>query len=289
MTHLSRLLLFLCCFHAIGSIAQPVQTKYKVATDSVYSTTLQAWRSYNILTPPGFDSQADVTYPVLFLLHGLTDDHRAWVEKGRVKDVADRLSTSGEMQPMVIVMPCAGGQNVHQTWNGYFDMEGWTYETFFTKEFIPYIEKNYRCGGKKSLRALAGLSMGGGGSIVYAQRHPDDFCAVYAMSSWLHNDSLQHAPRGKMETLMQAVHQHSALNFMQQINREQQKQLRNIAWFIDCGDDDYLFDHSIRFYRALRQGGIPAQLRVRDGGHDWEYWHTALYQCLPFVSRNLHP
>ena len=53
----------------------------------------------------------------------------------------------------------------------------------------------------------------------------------------------------------------------------------------DCGDDDFLFDCNLDFYQAMRRAHIPCQLRVRDGGHTWEYWHSALYEALPFVSR----
>jgi S-formylglutathione hydrolase FrmB len=59
-----------------------------------------------------------------------------------------------------------------------------------------------------------------------------------------------------------------------------------LHWFVDCGDDDFLLDRNIEFTQAMRKAGIPCQFRVRDGGHTFEYWHSALYICLPFVSRN---
>jgi len=63
------------------------------------------------------------------------------------------------------------------------------------------------------------------------------------------------------------------------------QELRTVKWFVDCGDDDFLFDGNIDFYRAMRHAQIPCQLRVRDGGHTWEYWHSALYTALPYFSR----
>ena len=83
---------------------------------------------------------------------------------------------------MIIVSPNAGG-NPATCWNGYFNMPGWAYEDFFYKEFLPYIEKTYRVKGDKRHRAIAGLSMGGGGTASYAQRYPDMYCAAYAMSA----------------------------------------------------------------------------------------------------------
>jgi pimeloyl-ACP methyl ester carboxylesterase len=83
---------------------------------------------------------------------------------------------------VIIVSPNAGG-NPATCWNGYFNMPGWAYEDFFYKEFLPYIEKTYRVKGDKRHRAIAGLSMGGGGTASYAQRYPDMYCAAYAMSA----------------------------------------------------------------------------------------------------------
>jgi len=58
-----------------------------------------------------------------------------------------------------------------------------------------------------------------------------------------------------------------------------------VQWFVDCGDDDFLLDRNIEFVQAMHRQGIPCEFRVRDGAHNSEYWHTALYTCLPFVTR----
>ena len=77
----------------------------------------------------------------------------------------------------------------------------------------------------------------------------------------------------------------SCVKYVTGANEEQKNELRSVAWFVDCGDDDFLLDRNIEFYHAMRQADIPCQFRVRDGGHTWEYWHSALYICLPFISR----
>ncbi|MDL2265830.1 esterase family protein, partial [Parabacteroides sp. OttesenSCG-928-G21] len=64
------------------------------------------------------------------------------------------------------------------------------------------------------------------------------------------------------------------------------EELRSVVWYVDCGDDDFLLDRNIEFLQAMKAAQIPLQFRVRDGGHTWEYWHSALYTCLPFASRN---
>ena len=190
---------------------------------------------------------------------------------------------------MIIVMPNAGGPDTHNTWNGYFNMPGWSYEDFFFQEFVPAVEKKYRAVGDKGHRAVMGLSMGGGGSTVYCQRHPDMFSSCYAMSAWLDNQD-NNVGRGqekdKLYYVCEAVKQHSALRFIEQANEETKKQLRTVKWFFDCGDDDFLFDLTVRLHQLMRNARIKDELRVRNGVHNWEYWHESLRMALPFASRN---
>lgn len=263
----------------------------KVVTDSMYSNVLKTQREYTILLPKGFDKAQDKTYPVLYLLHGMWDDNKSWTAKGRVQDVYDLLVARGEAKEMVIVTPNAGGGDPNVYQNGYFDMEGWQYETFFFQEFMPYIEKKYCIKSDKKHRAVAGLSMGGGGAAAYGQHHADLFSAVYAMSALMSIPEMGAAkfddPNGKLAKLTRSVIKHSCVDYVLKADDATKAALRSVAWYVDCGDDDFLLDRNIEFYQVMRNMNIPCQFRVRDGGHVWEYWHTALYECLPFVSRNL--
>ena len=259
-----------------------------IKTDTIVSKVLGEKVVYNIYLPSGFDRSTE-RYPVVYLLHGLTDDYRAWRDRGRMQDVADELMESGEACKMIIVMPNAGGPDTHNTWNGYFNMPGWSYEDFFFQELIPEVEKKYRGAGDKGHRAVMGLSMGGGGSVVYCQRHPDMFSSCYAMSAWLDNQQDNVGPgeaSGKRYLVCEAVKEHSALRFVEQADEETRKKLRTVKWFLDCGDDDFLFDLSVRLHQLMRDAGIKDELRVRNGVHNWEYWHEALRMALPFASRN---
>ena len=154
----------------------------KVVTDSIYSTVLKTHRAYTIYLPQSYDKEADRKYPILYLLHGMSGVNTSWFTDQRVKDVMDQLTASGEACEMIIVSPNAGG-NPATCWNGYFNMPGWAYEDFFYKEFMPYIEKTYRVVGDRQHRAVAGLSMGGGGTTSYAQRYPDLYCACLLYTS----------------------------------------------------------------------------------------------------------
>ena len=120
----------------------------KVVTDSLQSNVLGAQVKYNVYLPDGF-GQTEKTYPVVYLLHGLSDDYTAWVRNGNMQLVADELIGTGEACEMVIVMPNAGGADTRNIWNGYFNMPGWRYEDFFFQEFIPAVEAKYRIAGDK--------------------------------------------------------------------------------------------------------------------------------------------
>jgi S-formylglutathione hydrolase FrmB len=83
-----------------------------------------------------------------------------------------------------------------------------------------------------------------------------------------------------------SVRDHSALKFVDEADEATVAALKGVKWFVDCGDDDYLLRLNVDFYFKMRAKGIPCELRVRNGIHNWEYWHTALRQSLPFASRN---
>lgn len=260
----------------------------RIVTDSIQSSVLGATVKYNVYLPSGFEKSQDLL-PVVYLLHGLTDTYTAWEQKGGMKDITDELIGCGEACPMVIIMPNAGGPDVNNIWNGYFNMPGWSYEDFFFNELMPTAEKKYRCISDKEHRAVMGLSMGGGGSIGYSQRHPDKFSSCYAMSPWLNSGSAQPGPNGektKMFYTAEAVHEHSALTFMDNADDATKEQLRTVKWFLDCGDDDGLLNDTFEFYKKMWQARVKAEFRVRNGVHNWEYWRASLRQSLPFASRN---
>ena len=277
---LSLILFLLPAFNALAG---------KIVADSLKSSILGATVKYNVYLPDGFD-KTDKQYPTVYLLHGLYGTYTDWDKTGRMKDVADELIASGEADEMVIIMPNAGHPDVHNEWNGYFNMPGWNYEDFFFKELIPTVEKKYRCIGDKGHRAVMGLSMGGGGSTVYCQRHPDMFSSCYAMSAWLDNESGQvggqDMKKDKLYLVSQSVREHSALDFIDNADDATLEALRGVKWFFDCGDDDFLVRLSFELHMKMKAKGVKDELRIRNGVHNWEYWHTALRTALPFASRN---
>jgi len=275
-------LAFIALFSTQGFAIFPDKTaKGQVRVDSIKSEVLNVTRMYSVYLPESYSTQTEKKYPVLYLLHGLNDNNNGWLKYGHLQDVADQITDAGKACEMIIIMPDAGRLK-----DGYFNTEGWPYETFFFKEFIPFIEKKYRITADKQHRAIAGYSMGGGGATAYALKHPDMFSSVYAMSALMSLPVQDRVPvmDPKMAELGESVLANNCIAFVTYTDESTLEKLRTIRWFVDCGDDDFLLEVNFSFYKEMRKAKIPCQLRVRDGNHNWEYWQSALYMALPFVS-----
>jgi len=258
---------------------------------SMKSKILTSERKYAIYLPPDYET-SQRSYPVLYLLHGAGQAGQiSWVQCGEVLFITDKAIKEGKCTPMIIVMPdaTAGRQ-------GYFNsVKGdWRYEDFFFEEFIPFIEGEYRIRAEKSYRAIAGLSMGGGGTFIYALHHPELFSSACPLSANAGpislNDTKEHLERREKGTFTEKeaetyYQRYSALYLVENMPEEQKKAVR---WYIDCGDDDFLYEGNSLIHIAMRKKEIPHEFRIRDGGHTWTYWRTALPEVLDFVSRAFH-
>lgn len=258
----------------------------KVVTDSVRSDILKTNIKCNVYLPDGF-GDTEEKYPVVYLLHGFGQDYKDWCDGGQMQTLVDELMDSGEACRMVIVMPNAGSRDTDNSWNGYMNMPGWNYEDFFFRELVPQIEGKYRVAGDKAHRAVMGLSMGGGGCTIYCQRHPEMFSACYAMSGWIDFSGKSSYPKdSKPYFTQESMREYSAISFVRNADEETLGRLRTVKWFFDCGDDDFLLDLNVQIYQLMRDKKVKAELRVRNGIHNWEYWHQALRIALPFASRS---
>ncbi len=278
--------LLLISFSLLGS-AQPG----KVFDDlSIASKILKSDRKYAIYLPAGYETSKR-SYPVLYLLHGATDDHTGWVQFGEVQRIADKAIEDGSATAMIIVMPDADTGQM-----GYFNTiaGNWNYEDFFFQEFIPTIEKSYRIRTNKQYRAVAGLSMGGGGSLMYALHHPELFSSACPLSAYVGPLTIDEAKSGVKKSNPEIIDEaqikayfenHNAIELVNKMSEDQKKEVR---WYIDCGDDDFLFEGNCLIHIAMRKKNIPHEFRTRDGEHNWDYWRTALPKVLEFVSEEFH-
>jgi enterochelin esterase-like enzyme len=251
------------------------------------SKILKSDRKYSIYLPPGYET-SQRSYPVLYLLHGAGGDQGNWIDYGDVQSIADKTISSGEATPMIIVMPDATTGR-----SGYFnDIKGdWNYEDFFFQELIPFVEKKYRVKAQKRSRAISGLSMGGGGTFMYALHHPEMFSAAYPISAYVGPLTFEAAKSrftrdnvNLQDSVLQRYYsRHNAISL---INDMPDAQKKSVKWFIDCGDDDGLDEGNFLAHLAMRKKEIPHEFRIFDGGHNWTYWRTALPNVLAFVSQS---
>ena len=254
------------------------------------SNILKGERNYAIYLPPDYET-SQRSYPVLYLLHGAGDDQTGWVQFGEVLQITDQAIKEGTATPMIIVMPDAFTNRL-----GYFnDIRGdWNYEDYFFTELMPYVEKTYRIKSEKRYRAIAGLSMGGGGSFMYALHHPELFSSACPLSAYI-------GPKNSEEVKAFAKNynnfevndleaekyfpNHNALSLIEKMTK---KELESVRWYIDCGDDDFLYEGNSLVHIALRKKNVNHEFRVRDGGHTWTYWRASLPEVLKFVSDAFH-
>ena len=204
---------------------------------SLTSTWMKRKMAYSIWLPNGYDSSKE--YPFLYLLHGYGDDNNSWLDKGKARSIAKEYVTKGGT-PMVIVMP-----------DGLTSFYSGNWESYFHQELIPAVEKAFRCSGK---RAIAGLSMGGYGTLYHALNHPGLFLYAYAMSP---------AVMGDMKSLVDA-----------------QADKRIFPGFtVEVGNQDMVVDNAgAKDLADYMEGqGLHVEYIARDGTHDWNFWQ----ECLP--------
>lgn len=260
---------------------------------SASSAILKREVAYSLYLPPDYDASTR-TYPVVYLLHGYTDDNTAWLQSGEVNRYADAGIANGTLPPMIIVMPDADS-----SWyiNSYDGKE--KYEDFFIKEFIPFIEKTYRVKSAKQFRGVAGLSMGGYGTLMYALKYPDMFAAAAPLSAGIFSDEeMTMMPDGQWnrvmgplygnnlkgkERLTKAWYENSVLKL---VETKSGAELNKVKYWIDCGDDDFLAKGNSLLHIALVTKLVKHEYRVRDGAHTWDYWRTGITDALAFIGES---
>lgn len=273
------LILILLAGLTTGARAQQGQV---FETRTIKSDVLKMERRYAIYLPPDYD-HTDRSYPVLYLLHGAGDDHTGWVQFGAVQHIANKTIAEGRATPMIIVMPDANTKV-----RGYFNQPNgrFDYERFFFDELIPHIERAYRVRGERRYRAVAGLSMGGGGTIYYALHRPGVFAAAAPLSAtteshrWILNE-------GTTPTQLEAYAKRHTLDSLlsEKASGAYLDSVKQVRWYVSCGDDDFLYRHNSRLHILFRDRQIPHEYRVKDGGHTWSYWRMELPTVLEFVTR----
>jgi enterochelin esterase-like enzyme len=227
-------------------------------------------RGYFVYTPPGYDPRGKQTYPVLYLLHGYSDDASAWTAVGRANVILDNLIARGKAKPMLIVMPLGyGAPEVLAPGSGVFHDPGITQRNFdrfrdaLLTEVIPRVEAEYLVIKNRDSRAIAGLSMGGAESLLTGLNTLNEFAWIGAFSSGGITPDFDKEFPG--------------------LDASANAKLR-LLW-IACGTDDHL----IEINRTLRAWLASKNIHHVDietpGAHTWMVWRRNLTDFAPLLFR----
>lgn len=246
---------------------------------------------YTMYLPPDY-STSQRSYPIVYLLHGFTDDNTGWLQFGEINHYADKAIHEGTIPPMIIAMPNGDSSFYINSFDGKEN-----YEDFFIKEFMPAVEKAYRVKADKRYRGVAGLSMGGYGTLIYALKHSELFaaCAPLSAAVWDDNAITKMADNtwddvlGKLygtglkgkDRLTKTWYDNSPLKIVAVKSADE---LKKVRYWIDCGDDDFLTNGNCLLHIALNDKKVPHEYRVRDGAHNWTYWRTGITDALQFMG-----
>ena len=246
---------------------------------------------YTVYLPPDYGTSSR-SYPIVYLLHGYSDDDTGWVQMGQMNRILDAAIADGTLPPMVVVMPDGGVSWYIDSADGEVP-----WESMFLQELMPHVEAGYRVRDARRFRAIAGLSMGGWGALTLSMRHPDLFAGAAAFSAAVFADDGLMAWRQEgydamlgpvfgrglegEARLSEHFRAHSPLAIAESVDPES---LRRLALWIDCGDDDFLSAANGDLHAILTRREIAHEYRVRDGAHVWEYWRTGLVSGLQHAT-----
>jgi enterochelin esterase family protein len=218
-------------------------------------------RDFYVYTPPGYDPNTKRPYPVLYLLHGFSDDASGWTAVGRAHVILDNLIAQGKARPMLIVMPLGYGVMEYVSRNAPSPRDPKLRQRSFEKfrdtlltEIIPEVEKVYRVLKDRNSRAIAGLSMGGAESLYVGLNALTRFAWIGAFSSG-----------GLSEDFNAAF---------PALDAKANAQLR-LLW-IACGTEDRLIDGSRKFRDWLKSKEVRHTGIETPGAHTWMVWRRNL-------------
>jgi enterochelin esterase family protein len=227
-------------------------------------------RGFYVYTPPGYDPRGKQSYPVLYLLHGYSDDANAWTAVGRTNVILDNLIAQGKAKPMLVVMPLGyGAPEVLLPNSGVFQDRALTERNFdkfreaLLKEVIPRVEGEYLVTKDRNARAIAGLSMGGSESLLTGLNTLNQFAWIGAFSSGgITEEFDKEFPALDAKAAPQP----------------------RLLW-IACGTDDRLIEMNRKFRAWLASKKIQHADIETPGGHTWLVWRRNLTEFSSLLFR----
>jgi enterochelin esterase family protein len=227
-------------------------------------------RDFYVYTPPGYDPKAKTTYPVLYLLHGYSDDASGWTAVGHANVIFDNLIAQGKVKPMIVVMPLGYGtmEIITLGWGAWShtdvrDKNFANFRTALLTEVMPKVESEYRITKDRNSRAIAGLSMGGSESLLTGLNNLDKFAWIGAFSSGGIPDAFDKDFPG--------------------LDAKANQQLK-LLW-IACGTEDRLIKVNRDLREWLKTKGVNHVDIETPGMHAWMVWRRNLSEFAGLLFR----
>jgi putative tributyrin esterase len=269
---------------SFSAYAQQAQTKVAlpktVENYKLNSKLMAREMPYRVVLPTNYNNANEKTfYPVVYLLHGLTGHFDNWTDKTKLAEYAAKYN-------YIIVTP--EGNNGWYTDSATVPND--KYESYIIQELIPEIEKNYRTLKDKKHRVVAGLSMGGYGSIKFGLKYPEMFSLVGSFSgalgagTWTQKDI---GTKGAIaESLLgvfgiedsQTRRTNDVFKLVREMSADKYKNLPFI--YLDCGTEDFLYQNNRNFADLLVEKKIPHEFRELPGAHNWTFWNSQVQEFL---------
>ncbi|HEX2173896.1 MAG TPA: OpgC domain-containing protein [Dehalococcoidia bacterium] len=256
-----------------GQVSQYVGTirgTFREAT--FYSSSLDAERAYFIYLPPDYGT-AGRRYPVLYMLHGASGDKEEWPAIGLI-DLADQMIESGEIPPMIIVLP--GGDFGY--WANNVD-DGPRWADYVRRDLVRHIDTAYRSLPRARNRAIGGLSFGGHGALQIGLQHPRVFGVIGAHSPSLHVDD---------ETLI------NILGTGEEFEKRDPVAIARVAQglehqqiWLDVGIEDNFRERVEELAAYLIRGGATPEFHEYPGEHGFDYWVENVISYLRWYGQAL--
>jgi enterochelin esterase-like enzyme len=250
--------------------AGPLPSAQKVVERTFWSSALNREMPYKVYLPPGYESETNARYPVLYMLHGLGGDHSEWERIGLFA-AAGELMERGEIPPMIIVTP----EGERGYWMDHAN-NGPRFGDYISQDLVSAIDQQYRTIPARAFRAIGGMSMGGHGALQLALNNPHQFGIVGAHSVALRRKDQAFAFFGD-EQYFQA---HDPVKLCER----NQASARRLAIWIDIGSSDPWAGAASRLHEQLQVTRIRHSWHVFEGGHDAAYWQAHLAEYLRYYG-----
>ena len=296
-----RLLFFVIAVFAVSGIAHgqvkpvpaaPPPTLELIANDAPrvqtlrFDSTLMGRKMpVRVIVPARYNERSETgrRYPVVFLLHGLSGHFDNWTQRTKVVEYSERFNR-------IIVM--AEGDDGWYTDSATKPSD--KYESYIVKELVPAIEVEFRVLPGRENRAIAGLSMGGYGSIKFGLKYPDMFALVGSFSGALGAASFTEKNAGKNGRTVDVVYgaegsetrkANDIFELVRSLTPEKKAALPFI--YLDCGTEDRLFKSNRDFADLLLEAKVPHEFRELPGTHSWKFWDSQVLEFLRVADRIL--